>query len=181
LLGKTRIATLWPAVDTRDKNIVLIGMPGVGKSTVGVLLAKALGRYFLDTDVLIQAIQGRSLQEIIDCDGLAAFRKIEEDYVLCIDLTNAVIATGGSVVYSEKAMRHLATHGVIIHLDLPVDRIEQRIRNLPTRGVVMEKGQTIRSLYNQRQPLYRQYAQLTIDCTDKTHEQIVAEIAGCLN
>ncbi len=163
-------------MDTRDKNIVLIGMPGVGKSTVGVLLAKALGRYFLDTDVLIQAIQGRSLQEIIDRDGLAAFCRIEEDYILCTDVANAVIATGGSVVYSEKAMRHLSDHGVIVHLDLPVEKIEQRIRNLPTRGVVMEKGQTIRSLYDQRQPLYRRYAQLTIDCTGKNHEQIVGEI-----
>ena len=164
-------------MDIKGRNIVLIGMPGVGKSTVGVLLAKALGRYFLDTDVFIQAAQGRSLQEIIDSEGLAAFCKIEEDYATCIDLTNAVIATGGSVVYSEKAMRSLAEHGVIVHLDLPVERIEQRLRNLPTRGVVMEKGQTIRSLYDQRQPLYRKYAQITIDCTDKNHEQIVAEIA----
>lgn len=163
-------------MNAKDGNIVLIGMPGVGKSTVGVLLAKALGRHFLDTDVLIQASVGRSLQEIIDSDGLAAFRKVEEDYVLGTDLTNAVIATGGSVVYSEEAMSHLSSRGVIVHLDLPVDRIEQRISNLPTRGVVMEKGQTIRSLYAQRQPLYRRYAQLTIDCTDKTHEQIVAEI-----
>ncbi|MCU0916868.1 MAG: shikimate kinase [Planctomycetes bacterium] len=154
-------------MDVRNKNIVLIGMPGVGKSTVGVLLAKALGRYFLDTDVLIQAMQGRTLQEIIDHDGLAAFCKIEEEYVLCIDLTNAVIATGGSVVYSEPAMRHLAAHG-------------QRIANLPTRGVVMEKGQTIRSLYNQRQPLYRRYAHHTIDCTGKNHEQIVADIIRVL-
>jgi shikimate kinase len=167
-------------MDVRNKNIVLIGMPGVGKSTVGVLLAKALGRYFLDTDVLIQAMQGRTLQEIIDHDGLAAFCKIEEEYVLCIDLTNAVIATGGSVVYSEPAMRHLAAHGTIIHLDLPVDKIEQRIANLPTRGVVMEKGQTIRSLYNQRQPLYRRYAHHTIDCTGKNHEQIVADIIRVL-
>jgi shikimate kinase len=163
-------------MDIRGKNIVLIGMPGVGKSTVGVLLAKALGRYFLDTDVLIQAAQGRSLQEIIDRDGLAAFCKIEEDYVLCLDLTNAVIATGGSVVYSEPAMRHLAAHGLIVHLDLPVDMIEQRIRNLRTRGVVMETGQTIRSLYNQRQPLYRRYAQLTLDGTGKNHDQLVTEI-----
>jgi shikimate kinase len=165
-------------MDIRDKNIVLIGMPGVGKSTVGVLLAKALGRHFLDTDVFIQAVQGRSLQEIIDSDGLAAFCKIEEEYATCIDLTNAVIATGGSVVYSESAMRALAEHGVIVHLDLPVDRIERRLANLPTRGVVMEKGQTIRSLYDQRQPLYRKYAQITIDCTGKIHEQIVAEIAA---
>ncbi len=163
-------------MDIRDKNIVLIGMPGVGKSTVGVLLAKALGRFFLDTDVFIQAIQGRSLQSLIDCHGLAWFLDAEEDYILCLDETHAVIATGGSVVYSEPAMRHLGAHGVTIHLDLPVDRIEQRLANLPTRGVVMEKGQTIRSLYDQRQPLYRKYAQLTIDCTDKTHEQVLAEI-----
>ena len=168
-------------MDDRDKNIVLIGMPGVGKSTVGVLLAKALGRYFLDTDVFIQAAQGRSLQEIIDSDGLAAFCRIEEDYAARINLTNAVIATGGSVVYSGRAMRSLAEHGVIVHLDLPVERIEQRLANLPTRGVVMEKGQTIRSLYTQREPLYRQYAQITIDCTNKTHEQIVAEIAQTLD
>jgi shikimate kinase len=167
-------------MDAKDRNIVLIGMPGVGKSTVGVLLAKALGRYFLDTDVFIQAEQGRSLQEIIDADGLAAFCKIEADYTACIDLTNAVIATGGSVVYSERAMRSLAERGVIVHLDLPVERIEQRLANLPTRGVVMEKGQTIRSLYDQREPLYRKYAQITIDCTGKNHEQIVAEIAGLL-
>jgi shikimate kinase len=164
-------------MDTKGRNIVLIGMPGVGKSTVGVLLAKALGMHFLDTDVFIQAAIGRSLQEIIDTDGLATFCKIEEDYATCIDLTNAVIATGGSVVYSEKAMRRLGVHGVIVHLDLPVERIEERLRNLPTRGVVMEKDQTIRSLYTQREPLYRKYAQITIDCTGKTHEQIVAEIA----
>jgi shikimate kinase len=163
-------------VDIKSKNIVLIGMPGVGKSTVGVLLAKALSRDFLDVDVFIQAAQGRSLQETIDRDGLAEFCRIEEQYTLCIDLTHAVIATGGSAVYSEKAMQHLAAHGVIVHLDLPVDKIEQRIRNLCTRGVVMEKGQTIRSLYTQRQPFYRRYAQLTIDCTGKNHDQIVTEI-----
>jgi shikimate kinase len=167
-------------MDARDNNIVLIGMPGVGKSTVGVLLAKALGRYFLDTDVFIQAIQGRTLQEIIDREGLATFCRIEEQYVLCLDLSHVVLATGGSVVYSEPAMQHLAAHGVIVHLDLPVEKIEERIGNLPARGVVIEKGQTIRSLYDQRQPLYRRYAQLTLDCTGKSHEQIVAEIAAML-
>ncbi len=168
------------STDLRGKNVVLIGMPGVGKSTVGVLPAKALGRYFLDTDVFIQAIQGRSLQEIIDHEGLAVFCKIEEDYVLCLDLKNAVIATGGSVVYSEKAMQHLTASGVIIHLDLPIRKIEERIANLDTRGVVIEKGQTIRALYHQRQPLYRQRAHLTIDCIGKTHDQIVIEIAEVL-
>jgi shikimate kinase len=163
-------------MDLQDKNVVLIGMPGVGKSTVGVLLAKALGRYFLDTDIFIQALQDRSLQDIINEEGLAAFCRIEEDYVLCIDLTGAVIATGGSVVYSEEAMRHLTAHGIVIHLDLPVEQIERRIRNLQTRGVVMEPGQTIRGLYDQRQHLYRRYAQIAIDCTDKNHDQVVTEI-----
>jgi shikimate kinase len=162
--------------DVQDKNIVLIGMPGVGKSTVGVLLAKALGRYFLDTDVYMQALQGKPLQEMIDANGLAWFLEAEEDYVLCLDEANAVIATGGSVVYSDQAMQHLGGHGVIVHLDLPVDRIEQRINNLRTRGVVMEKGQTIRSLYDQREPLYRRYADLTIDCRDKNHDELVTEI-----
>ena len=167
-------------MDLTDKNIVLIGMPGVGKSTVGVLLAKALGRYFLDTDVLIQAVQGRSLQEIINADGLAAFCRVEEEYACCIDLTNAVIATGGSVVYSEKAMQRLAAHGIIVHLDLPVDQIEERLANLLTRGVVMEPGQTVRFLYDQRQPLYRRYAHITLDCIGKNHDQIVTELVEML-
>jgi len=163
-------------MDLQDKNIVLIGMPGVGKSTVGVLLAKALGRYFVDTDVYMQAIQGRSLQEMIDRNGLAWFREAEEDYVLCLDETNAVIATGGSVVYSETAMGYLAGNGIIVHLDLPVEQIEERLRNLRTRGVVMEPGQTISSLYGQRQSLYCKHAQITIDCTAKNHDEIVTEV-----
>ena len=167
-------------MDNDDGNIVLIGMPGVGKSTVGVLLAKALGRYFVDTDVYMQAIQGRSLQEMIDRNGLTWFLEAEEDYVLCLDETNAVIATGGSVVYSETAMHYLASRGIVIHLDLPVAQIEERLRNLRTRGVVMEQGQTMRSLYAQRQPLYERYAQITIDCIGKDHDQIVTEMVEML-
>lgn len=168
-------------MDLTDKNVVLIGMPGVGKSTVGVLLAKALGRYFLDTDILIQALQDRSLQEIIDSDGLAAFCELEEEHVLSIDLTSAVIATGGSVVYSEAAMRHLTAHGVIVHLDLPVAQIEERLANLNTRGVVIDPGQTVRTLYDQRRGLYRRYAQITLDCTAKTHDQIVTELVATVS
>ncbi|MHC4638059.1 MAG: shikimate kinase [Planctomycetota bacterium] len=160
----------------RDSNIVLIGMPGVGKSTIGVLLAKALSRYFLDTDVFIQAILDKSLQEIIDNQGIEGFCQIEEEYVTCIDIKNAVIATGGSVVYSEKTMNYLGGIGLIIHLDLDYDTIEQRVTDLYTRGVVMEKGQTLRTLYEKRQPLYKKYAQITIDCSNKTHENIVDEI-----
>ena len=164
----------------KDSNIILIGMAGAGKSTIGVLLAKALSRNFLDTDVFIQAVFKKTLQEIIDKQGVEAFCKIEEEYVTCIDIKNAVIATGGSVVYSEKAMKHLSGIGLIIHLDLDYDTIEKRVTDLYTRGVVMEKGQTLRILYEKRQPLYRKYAQITIDCLNKTHENIVDEIIGSM-
>ncbi len=166
-------------IDT-EKNVVLIGMPGSGKSTLGVLLAKATGRYFLDTDVYVQVLEERGLQEIIDERGLKEFCKIEEEHICCIELKNAVIATGGSAVYSEKAMRHLASGGTIVHLDLDYGRIEEQVTNLYTRGVVMEKGQTLRELYEKRQPLYRKWSQVTIDCHGKTHEQIVDEIIGRL-
>jgi shikimate kinase len=162
-------------------NIVLTGMPGAGKSTVGVLLAKALGRYFLDTDVYIQAIEGKELQEIIDEKGLQKFCQIEESHIVCIDLKNAVIATGGSAVYSEKAMQHLAEDGTIVHLDLPFEEVEQRVTNLYTRGVVMARGQTLAGLYERRQPLYKKHAEITVDCRDKTHEQIVEEIVALIN
>ena len=161
-------------------NIILIGMPGAGKSTVGVLLAKALYRYFLDTDIYIQTIEDKPLQEIIDEKGLEEFCRIEEAHIICIDLKNAVIATGGSAVYSEKAMRYLAQDGVIVHLDLPFEEIEKRVTNLYTRGVVMEKGQTLEGLYRKRQPLYKKYAQITINCEKKTHEQIIDEVISRL-
>lgn len=161
---------------SKKSNIVLIGMPGAGKSTVGVLLAKTLGRYFLDTDIYIQAIEDKSLQDIIDEKGLEEFCRIEEDHIICIDLKNAVIATGGSAVYSEKAMQHLSEEGTIIHLDLPFEEIQRRVTNLYTRGVVMEKSQTLSGLYEKRQPLYEKYAGITINCRDKTHEQIIEKI-----
>lgn len=157
-------------------NIVLIGMPGAGKSTVGVLLAKAMGRYFLDTDIYIQAIEGKELQQIIDEKGLQEFCRIEESHIICIDIKNAVIATGGSAVYSEKAMQHLAEDGIIIHLDLPFEQVETRVTNLYTRGVVMEKGQALAKLYENRQPLYKKYSGITIHCSGKRHEEIVEEI-----
>jgi shikimate kinase len=162
-------------------NIILIGMCGAGKSTVGVLLAKALGRYFLDTDVYIQAFENKSLQQIIDEKGLEEFCRIEEGHIICIDLENAVIATGGSVVYSEQAMQHLSWDGFVVHLDLPFDEIQRRVTNLYTRGVVMEKGQTLENLYKNRQKLYEKYAELTINCSGKTHEQIVEEVISNLH
>ena len=162
-------------------NIILIGMPGVGKSTVGVLLAKALGRYFLDTDVYIQALENRTLQSILDEKGKDDFCRMEQEQVMCIDIKNAVIATGGSVVYSQKAMNHLSSDGVIVHLDLDYRSIEKRITNLSTRGVVKEKHQSLKDLYDTRQPVYKKYAQITINCADKNQDQIVTGIIEHLN
>jgi shikimate kinase len=164
----------------KDDNIILIGMCGVGKSTVGVLLAKALSRYFLDTDVYIQAIENKGLQEIIDEKGLEEFCKIEESHVLCIDVKNAVIATGGSVIYSDRAMKHLAKNGVIIHLDLDYDLIEKRVTNIDSRGIVMAKGKTLKSLYNDRHPLYQKYADITINCGTLNHDEVVSAIIKAL-
>jgi shikimate kinase len=161
---------------SESKNIVLIGMPAVGKSTIGVLLAKRLGRYFLDTDVFIQAVSGRALQEIIDSDGLDEFCKLEAEHILCIDKTDCVIATGGSVVYSNAAMNHLKENGTIIYLSLPLEIIKKRLTDLNIRGVVMGKGQTIDDLYKKRAPLYEKWAQIKIDCRNLTHEQVVDEI-----
>ncbi len=163
-------------------NIILIGMPGVGKSAAGVLLAKATGRSFLDTDVWIQAREGRTLQEILDAEGLAAFCTLEERHIRSIGVRGCVIATGGSVVYSAEAMGHLQATGPIVYLRLDIERLERRITNMATRGVVIPEGQTFRGLFDHRRPLYERWAQLTIDCENKTQDEIAAEIArrlGC--
>ena len=164
-----------------NRNVVLIGMPGVGKSTVGVLLAKAMGLEFIDTDVLIQARQGRALQEIIDAEGTEVFCRIEEGHILSLDLRSHVIATGGSVVYSPAAMRHLKRTGVTVFLDLNLPALEKRIRNLRTRGIVMEPGQSLAEIFEKRLPLYRRYGDLTVDCAGRTQDQTVAEIVSLLD
>ena len=161
---------------TQETNIILIGMPGVGKSTVGVLLAKFTSRDFIDTDIYIQAKEGRSLQEIIDQDGLAVFCRIEEHHLTSITRKACVIATGGSVVYYPEAMNHLKSSGIIIHLDLGLPSLEKRLTNLSSRGVVMAPGQTLAQLFKERQPLYKKFADLTIDCAGRTHEEVVAEV-----
>ncbi len=165
----------------KDKNIVLIGMCGAGKSTVGVLLAKAMNRYFLDTDVYIQVLEDKGLQRIIDEQGVEEFCQLEESHLVCIDVTHAVIATGGSAVYSDAIMRNLSSRGIVVHLDIDLETVKQRVTNLYTRGVVMEPGETIETLYAKRQPLYEKYAQITIDCDDKTQEQIVDKIIEEVN
>ncbi len=157
-------------------DIILIGMAGVGKSTAGVLLAKETMRSFADTDVMIQSDQGRTLQQIIDSDGVRAFLKIEEAFILGLKLDSHVIATGGSVVYSATAMNHLKASGPIVHLDLDLELIEKRLLDMRTRGLVISKGQTLTELYAERQPLYRRWADVTIDCRDLTQDQVVASI-----
>ncbi len=164
----------------RETNIVLIGMPGVGKSTIGVLLAKVMAREFIDTDVCLQGCMQRRLQEIIDTEGAAAFRRIEERHLLALDCRHHVIATGGSAVYSDPAMRHLKANGVVVFLDLPVAALARRLVNLATRGVVMNAGQSLESLYAERLPLYRRYADLAIDCRDLTHEGVVQAVVRSL-
>lgn len=159
-----------------ERNIILIGMPGAGKSTVGVLLAKVLSMDFVDTDLYIQAREKRRLQEIIDQDGLQAFRRMEARHIRGLVCRHHVIATGGSVVYDEAAMRHLGGGGVVVLLDLPLEALKSRLTNLSTRGVVMAAGQSLESLYAERHSLYQRYAQVTLDCAGLTHEEVVARI-----
>ena len=165
---------------TDEQNIILIGMPGVGKSTIGVLLAKATLRDFLDTDVCIQAGEGRRLQDILDGSGAEEFCRTEESYILSLNCAGCVLATGGSVVYSAAAMEHLKATGPVVHLDLPLELLERRIENLRTRGVVIADGQTLGQLYEQRQPLYRRWADLTVACAGINHEQVVARTLAAL-
>ncbi len=155
------------------RNIVLIGMAGAGKSTVGVLLAKAMSRAFIDTDLVIQAAEGRRLQDILDADGVEAFRRIEEKHVLALVARGAIIATGGSVVYSARAMAHLKADGTVVYLYLPTTALEARVTNLGSRGIAMAPGQTFAEVYNERRPLYERYADITIDCMGLSHEDVV--------
>lgn len=157
-------------------NIVLIGMPGAGKSTVGVILAKTLKKKFVDTDLLIQEKTGRHLQEILDADGPAVFRKIEEETVLSHTFENTVIATGGSVVLGEKAMEHLKRGSVVVYLKVPFPEIERRIRNITTRGIVLEKGESLRTIYDQRVPMYERFADITVNCSGHDFERVVKTI-----
>lgn len=161
---------------TPNSNIVLIGMPGVGKSTVGVLLAKRTGLSFLDTDIHIQTREGQSLQQIIQKEGLERFKAIEEAHIRSLALSSHVIATGGSVVYSPAAMTHLESSGTILFLDLPLETLKSRLRDIDARGVLRMPGQTIDMLYEERIPLYRRHQQITIPCEGLTPDQVVNRI-----
>lgn len=158
-------------------NIILIGMPGAGKSTVGVLLAKALGMDFVDTDLIIQLKEGRRLQEMIDADGLDYFLKSEDEIIASLTAENSVIATGGSVVFGRNAMENLKEIGKIIYLRAAFDTISTRLSDITTRGVAMQSGQSLESVYAERCPLYEGYADIIADVDSQSVEQTVAAIA----
>ncbi len=157
-------------------NIILIGMSGAGKSTLGVLLAKALGLNFTDTDLLIQQAEGKLLQRIIDEDGLSYFMEAEERVVSTLEAEDSVIATGGSVVYSEAAMAHLRELGTVVYLKVDYEELAGRLSNIKTRGIVFKGAHDLRSVYEERLPLYERYADLTVACTGRDIESCVEQI-----
>lgn len=160
----------------RPSNIVLIGMPGSGKSTVGIILAKLLGKNFIDTDVLIQTQHRRPLQDIIDSSGYLALRTIEEEALLGLKISNHVIATGGSAVYSHSAMEHLKADGTIVFLNVDLETLKARVRDFSTRGLAKRPDQTVDDLFSERCALYRKYADITVYSAGLTHEDVCAKI-----
>jgi len=151
-------------------------MSGAGKSTVGVILAKRTSRDFVDTDVLIQTSQGRTLQDIVDTDGYTMLRKIEEDALLGLCVQNHVVATGGSAAYSDQAMTHLKSDGVIILLDVDLVTLESRISDFSTRGLAKRLDQSFAELFDERFALYTKHADITIKCAGLTQEDVCARI-----
>lgn len=161
----------------RKKNVVLIGMPGAGKSSVGVVLAKNLGISFIDSDILIQEREGKKLHELINEYGLEGFLDIEGEVNASISPKAAVIATGGSAVYREEAMQHLSKIAMIFYLRLSCENISERLGDLAERGVALKEGQSLEQLYDERAKLYEKYANIIIDCEGKNIREIVFEIA----
>ena len=163
---------------TVDSNIVLIGMPGAGKSTVGVILAKLTGRDFVDTDVLIQLEEGRKLQDIVDADGYQVLREIEERVLLGLTCRHHVVATGGSAAYSEPAMRHLGQSGRVVFLDVDRLTLESRVKDFGSRGLARRADQTFEHIFNERYPLYQRHANIQVSCSGLTPEEVCAAIMG---
>ena len=158
-------------------NVILIGMPGAGKSTVGVVLAKRLGYQFLDSDLVIQEKCGKLLYQLIEERGEAGFLMLENEINGDIWGDKMVVATGGSAVYGKEAMAHFKEIGSIVYLMLPYEELEERLGDLHERGVVIKEGSTLRELYEERILLYEKYADITIDCSGRNIRSIVEEIA----
>ncbi len=163
-----------------NNNIILIGMPGAGKSTVGVLLAKALGYNFIDTDIIIQGRLNNRLYKIIEENGVAYFLQAENKIISEVCAERSVIATGGSAVFGKEAMEHLKQMGKVVYIKLGCDEIKKRVNNITTRGIVMKKGETIEDIYSERAPLYERYADITVDAENTAIEEAVEKIFSLL-
>lgn len=161
-------------------NIILIGMPGVGKSTIGVILAKILGFHFIDSDLLIQQQEHRLLKEIIEQEGIDGFIRIENTINASLNVEKSVIATGGSSIYGEEAMKHFQETGIIIYLQLDYTSLKKRLGNMKNRGVVVHEGQTLEDLYHERIPLYEKYADLIINENNMNTEATISAIVEAL-
>lgn len=157
-------------------NITLIGMPGAGKSTVGVVLAKRMGMDFIDTDLIIQKEYNKTLSEIIDAKGIEGFKKVENDVISKLELDNTIIATGGSAVYGKEAMKHLRDISKVVYIQLSEENIEDRLGDLNERGVVLEDGETLQELYDERIPLYKKYAHIIVNADDMVLREVVKNI-----
>ncbi len=160
------------------KNITLIGMPGAGKSTIGVILAKSLLCDFTDTDLIIQKKTGKSLCDLLSEKGTEGFLQLENDIICQQHFENCIIATGGSAVYGEEAMEMLKKISTVIFLKVEVSELEARLSNITTRGVAMKEGTTVSELHAERLPLYEKYADITLDCTGLTAEECVERIVA---
>lgn len=160
----------------KKTNITLIGMPASGKSSVGVVLAKRLGKKFVDTDIVIQEKYGKLLKELIEEHGDEGFREIEDEVNAGLDLDNSIISPGGSVVYGEKAMQHLKEISVIIYLELSYTAIKSRLGDLRERGITLKEGQSLKDLYLERVPLYEKYADITVNEMKKSLAKTIDEI-----
>lgn len=164
-------------------NIILIGMPGAGKSTIGVILAKTLGMDFLDSDLAICKETEKTLQEILDAEGQQTFLEIEKQVILSLSPTKTVVATGGSVPLKKEAMEHLKKTGTVIYLKVPLQELEQRLSNIKTRGIAFGPGENLETLYNYRIPIYESWADLTIEMDPNRNDienmvdQIVEELS----
>ncbi len=162
------------------KNIVLIGMPGAGKSTIGVLLAKSLLFSFADTDLIIQNRYKKSLCDIIEEIGTDGFLQLENDTIYACEFENSVVATGGSAVYGSDAMEKLKKNSAFVYLKLPLSELERRIADIKTRGVAMKNGTTLADLFVERVPLYEKYADITVECSGLSPEQCVDRIVEAI-
>lgn len=167
----------------KKSNIVLIGMPGAGKSTLGVVLAKILGMDFVDGDILIQNQVGNTLQKIIDAQGVDGFLQVENDVLAAVDVQNTVISTGGSAIYSDEAMRHLTEIGTVVYLDVSLEELRSRLDSLHERGVVMRKGvsMSLDEIFEERGPLYRKYAEVTLQTDGLTVREATRKLVDALS